>query len=166
MFPIMDNEAANDIVHFETLFSNYNTLESRFWKQRISEDQQQFNTFKEQFAPFDERMQKLLQKETPYYNIFEILNVKHRETKLHTPFLVHLLNPKASHEQQALFLNIFLKDVLELTITYGASSYFEVHEELSTEQGRLDIIMTFLYNGTKKAIVIENKIYADGKSVV
>jgi len=156
----MGNNAANDIADFTRLFTNYNVLESRYWKQRVVGEQQEFEDFKERFVVFDTRMQALLKKETPFYNIFDILNVRHRETKLHTPFLIHLLNPKASHEQDSLFLNTFLTEVLHLPFTYEELSQFEIHEELSTLEGRLDIIMTFKLKGVKKSIVIENKIYA------
>ncbi|MGB3780349.1 MAG: PD-(D/E)XK nuclease family protein [Tunicatimonas sp.] len=76
-------------------------------------------------------------------------------------YLGHLLNPGASHEQGALFLDSFFRNVLNLPFSHDTVSYYKIREELATASlGRLDIFMSFIYDGRPKAIVIENKIYA------
>ena len=145
----------------KTLFTEYRTLESRFWQSRFEVEQQQFSQFQQRFLPFDRRLQALRQEETPFFNIFDILNIRHYETKVHTPFLCHLLDPDASHEQGALFLDSFFRNVLNLPFTHDTLSHYKVREELLTDSlGRLDIFMGFIHDDRPKAIVIENKIYA------
>lgn len=149
-----------EIKQFEILFDKYDRFIDQLTSNRFHDLTSAFTDFKNRYEVFDDRMSELKQKETPFYNIFEILNIKHRETKLHTPFLVHLLDPKASHEQGSLFLDKFLKKVLKLSYHFKDMVNFEIHEELSHDQGRVDIIMLFEYEEEKKSIIIENKVYA------
>ncbi len=148
------------IKQFKTLLTEYRKLENTFWQECFEADKSQFKAFQQIFRPFDARMQELLTVETPFYNVFDILNVSRYEEKVHTPFICHLLNPKASHEQKALFLDIFLRNVLELPMSYKDFTFFTINEELSTTDGRIDIIIEFKVAGRSKAIIIENKIYA------
>lgn len=43
------------------------------------------------------------------FNIFNILNLSQDETKLHTPFIAELLNPKGSHGMKDAFLREFIE---------------------------------------------------------
>lgn len=141
-------------------FTEFNVLEQRLRFSHVGDEQRQFLEFQKIFTPFDNQMMELRRLETPFYNVFEVLNVRHRETKLHTPFLVNLLDPKASHEQGSFFLDRFLASVLKLGITYERIQSFEIWEEHASQHGQIDILMTYRFEGRLKAIVIENKIYA------
>ncbi len=66
-----------------------------------------------------------------------------------------MLNPKGSHGQGSLFLELFLKE-LKLE-GFLDESKADVFTELTTEFGRIDI---FIKDTNGHAIIIENKIYA------
>ncbi len=97
------------------------------------------------------------------FNIFNILNLSQDETKLHTPFIAELLNPKGSHGMKDAFLREFIEisdidtelDIKEATVETEYSIGYKNND--STEGGRIDI---FIYDNKKNAIIIENKIYA------
>jgi len=48
------------------------------------------------------------------FNIFSILNMERREVETHSMFLYELLNPDGSHFQGMKYLEIFIKEVLEI----------------------------------------------------
>lgn len=100
------------------------------------------------------------------FNIFHILNMASDEVGLHSRLIGELLNPKGSHDQGAMFLQIFLEecgllefvegtdlDLTKVAIEESIGRIGENHEE----GGRIDLVLKF-NNG--KFIVIENKIYA------
>ena len=97
------------------------------------------------------------------FNIFSVLNLSQDETRLHTPFIAELLNPKGSHGIKDAFLREFIKisdidtelDTKEATVETEYSIGYKNND--STEGGRIDI---FVYDNKKNAIIIENKIYA------
>ena len=98
-----------------------------------------------------------------FFNIFNVLNVQTNEVRLHSAFIVELLNPKASHGLGDTFLAMFLKQ-LQFD-SFQISDAIVVKEEYIgpindsyTEGGRLDIIIQSA--DRKYAVVIENKIYA------
>lgn len=143
------------------LFSEFRTLEDEHFSERINNLRNQVSEFQKSLNPFWKEAQLIKQSEAPYYNIFGVLNIRQYETKVHTPFLCNLLNPLASHEQGALFLDSFLKNVLKLPHKFSEITNFNIHEELSVaELGRMDLIITYTFNSIRKAIVIENKIWA------
>lgn len=143
------------------LFSEFRILEDDHLSERINNLRHQVSEFQQSLDPFWKEAQLIKRSEAPYYNIFGVLNIRHYETKVHTPFLSNLLNPRASHEQGALFLDSFLKNVLELPYSFSEITNFNIHEELSVaELGRMDIIITYTANSIRKAVVIENKIWA------
>lgn len=150
-----------DLHEVERMFTDFRSLESQFWESKFEQEKEQFEEFKARFIPFHADLQGLKKKEAPFFNIFDVLKVSKYETRLHTPFLCHLLNPKASHEQGDLFLNAFFEQVLGLPFEYNNVTQFIITDELSIMNfGQMDIIMLFNYRGRAKAIVIENKIYA------
>lgn len=89
------------------------------------------------------------------FNIFEILGIGHFEAATHSKFLGNLINPKGSHSQGTLFLELFL-DELGITTLNINNAKIELEKSVG-EQGRLDIYIT---DGENTSIVIENKIYA------
>lgn len=146
--------------HISNFFSAVRSFDTLYWDNRCKVEKAQFNAFKQQFIQHKQAFETLRKTETPYYNLFDILNIRHLEETLHTPFLHHLLDPLSSHEQSALYLDAFLSSVLNLPCCYMDVQNFSISEELSTAYGRIDLIMSFIYEGKRKMIIIENKIYA------
>jgi hypothetical protein len=154
---ISHQEWPTEVQAFQNLFNGFHAIENKYFQSAFQEETCSFKVFQERFRPFDAKMNDLLQRDIPYFNIFSILNIGHLEEKLHTPFLGHLLNPKANHTQGALFLDTFLNQVLGLKICFSQMSYFDINEESNVETGRLDIIINYGVGKDHKAIVIENK---------
>ncbi len=94
------------------------------------------------------------------FNIFSILDMERKEVKTHSNFIYELLNPKGSHNQGDIYLNLFFKSVLDLD--YDISSVCQVvQEDTTSEKRRID----FTLETSKYQIGIEMKIdYKDGKS--
>jgi hypothetical protein len=93
------------------------------------------------------------------FNLFRILGVGNEELK-HSLFLAELLNPKGSHGQGAIFLQLFT-DMLAIQPFHATDATVEVEKSIgrlaNDEGGRLDL---FIADGHGNNIVIENKIYA------
>lgn len=114
------------------------------------------------------------------FNIFSILGLQSRETRLHSKLINELLNPKGKHGQKDLFLRLFI-DLLNGKIsgslesdgsgvsyvqiidfkTETASTGIEVYagkiNDEGTEGGRIDIVIN---DNQGHGIIIENKIWA------
>lgn len=147
-----------EIEKYETFFADYQGFEAKHWSDRFEAEKKEVLNLAVGFRNLEQRLNKIVLEESPQYNIFSILNVRHYETKLHTPFLVNLLNPKGSHGQGALFLDLFFEMVLKLDYRFSTIQNYKIVEELSTEdKGRIDIIMTFYDGHNRVGIVIENK---------
>ena len=98
------------------------------------------------------------------FNIFSILDIETDEVK-HSRFLAFLLNPKKSHGQGDIFLNLFLKRISKVLGENGGTCIFERNElsnfrvqpEVVIDGGRIDILLI----KDDACIVIENKIDAE-----
>lgn len=101
------------------------------------------------------------------YNILKTLKLETDETKLHSAFIAHLLDPEGSHKQKDKdFLKLFLETICNFEkndkrfnekIHVGVEySIGKINKE-KTEGGRIDILI----KGESFIIVIENKIYAE-----
>ncbi len=94
------------------------------------------------------------------YNIFNILNLSSNETRLHSAFLAHLLNPKESHRLKEKPLETFLRKI-EVDFINISSAHISVEEHIGflneDTGGRIDILIK---DGLGNAVIIENKIYA------
>lgn len=100
------------------------------------------------------------------FNVFDILGLSANETRTHSAFIAELLRPNGSHGMQDIPLSLFLKminsrvDQFDFN-TKGVSVITEKDigsvNYKEEEGGRLDIIV----ESGKKAIIIENKVYAD-----
>lgn len=151
-----------DLKKCEKTLREYQAFEEKYWSTAFRTERAQLSTLIAAYSVFDKyHLSKIITTESPQYNIFSILNVRHYEEKLHTPFLVNLLNPKGSHGQGALFLDLFFELVLKLEYRYNLIKNFKIEEERLTEHGRIDILITFLNDNNRVGIVIENKIYAE-----
>ncbi|MGP1440310.1 MAG: PD-(D/E)XK nuclease family protein [Treponema sp.] len=98
-----------------------------------------------------------------FFNIFDVLNVRSHEVRLHSAFIAELLNPEGSHGLGDKFLQAFLKEnKIEDFNTSGARVFIEKFvghiDEDYEEGGRIDILIES--SCRKYAIAIENKIYA------
>ena len=84
------------------------------------------------------------------FNIFTAMFYESDEVNLHSQFIFSLLNFKTGNEYR--YLNAFLKCV-DSSFEYNLNS-LEIHKELH------DIDILLLDKSTKRAVIIENKIYA------
>ncbi|WKN33793.1 PD-(D/E)XK nuclease family protein [Porifericola rhodea] len=105
---------------------------------------------------------KLLERDALDFNIFQALQIGHRETTLHSRFLSFLLNPHAEHLQNDTFLRLFLKE-LEIQ-DFNSSDAIVITENYffheNGEKGYIDIIVKEKGN-SPRMIIIENKIWAE-----
>ncbi len=119
-----------------------------------------YNSFFKDYVKLEQSLDKILKEESPYYNIFAVLRIRHYEARVHTPFLCNLLNPLGAHGQSHLFIKSFITSVLNHSQEEAESlRNVHVYEELSIEYGRLDIMLEYNILGADKVVVIENKIY-------
>ncbi len=120
-------------------------------------------------ARFNIALPELKQKEdrwemdaAPNFNIFRVLRLQRRETKLHSRFLAELLDPRGSHSQGAQFLTAFLdlgeKSGLRRPPERPKDLVWEITTEEVTKWGRLDIVVRC--SRVKFVMVIENKVDA------
>jgi len=98
------------------------------------------------------------------FNVFRILKLESSEVRMHSAFIAELLNPKGSHGQKEIFLELFIKSFCFKNNPIDTfSCKVKVEEDIGrinidrTQGGRIDIIVTDKHN---HQIVIENKIYA------
>ena len=97
-----------------------------------------------------------------YFNIFNTIDLRYEEVRLHSAFIAELLNPRGSHGCSYLFLSSFLR-MIGISDEYinPKRCSLDIKERVigavtATEGGRIDIII----EDGKHAIIIENKINA------
>lgn len=91
------------------------------------------------------------------FNVFGVLGVDHYETQ-HSKILAEFLNPQGSHGSQELFLKEFVKQNIEEEFEFDCKNAKVYTEYYAQDKGRLDILIE--QKDGKKAIIIENKVYA------
>jgi len=112
---------------------------------------------------YQEQELELQKKQGLLFNIFDVLNVRDKETR-HSAFIAELLNPQGSHGQDDRFLRMFMQNVQCLrTFAFETKcANAKVEEVIQTdgskvdEGGRMDIVI----HSKEKVIILENKIYA------
>lgn len=93
------------------------------------------------------------------FNMFRICGVNHYENT-HSAILTEFLNPKGTHGLKSKLLECFIKTLGEnFTINGFNCENARIYTEYSTPEGRIDILIED--EKRKKAIIIENKIYAN-----
>ena len=107
--------------------------------------------FKE-IALLENRYSEFNRQEAHEFNIFTLLLKSGDEVNLHTKFIYELLDPKGSHHQGRLFLDLFFKELL-----------------LDSPQDRMDVFrekqnIDILLQSSDNAIIIENKIHTKDHS--
>ena len=106
----------------------------------------------------DNKQKEEARKRGENYNIFSVLRVETAEMGTHSAFLASLLNPDGDHGMRDKFLEFFIAKT-ECGDLQLKTSNCTVEVEHFTGDGRIDILITD--KNASKAIVIENKIYAD-----
>lgn len=94
------------------------------------------------------------------FNIFKLLGVASSEVRTHSMFLAELLNPKGSHQQDDVFLKLFVErfSVKDFdTASATAEAEFYIGTKTATTGGRIDILVR---DKSNRRIIIENKVYA------
>lgn len=96
------------------------------------------------------------------FNVFRLCGVDHYET-MHSKILAEFLNPKGSHGQGKMFLDLFCEMLGRLGFDGNFSSNVNVSTELTgyikgESVGRFDILIEDC--STSSVCVIENKIFA------
>lgn len=98
------------------------------------------------------------------FNIFDILNLRTEEVRLHSSFIAELLNPEGSHGQGHQFLKLFTKrfniNNLDLSSTKVLKEKYIGRIEGSGKNARGGNIDIYIYDQHGISITIENKIYA------
>lgn len=89
------------------------------------------------------------------FNIFSICGVNHYEVT-HSAIIAEFLNPLGSHGQGLVFVKAFVESLHLQGFDFSFDGVV-VTTEMVTPNGRIDIVIS---NGSKQAIIIENKIYA------
>jgi hypothetical protein len=110
----------------------------------------------------DRKRNIFIKENAPNFNIFNILRYGYYETRLHTPFLVHLLSPDGHHLFDTQFLKYLIDSIFSPPPDVAKLSNIEVTEELISPKlnGRIDIFISFSFNSERYFIAIENKINA------
>jgi hypothetical protein len=153
-----------DIANIEALICEYDAVKLNFQQERIAEDIPKYNTLLDDFTVMKKEYHSWNRTKAERYNIFHILNIRHGETKTHTPYLINLINPKGSHAHGLIFFNLFINAIAPESKKHLYKdlkiSNLRVKEEKSTEDGRLDIFIESFGLKERFVIVIENKINA------
>lgn len=89
------------------------------------------------------------------FNIFSILGIQRREVETHSFLLYELINPNGSHYQGNLYLDIFIKEVLEI-YDFELDDAKVVRETLTDDGKYID----FTISNDTYYIAIEMKIYS------
>lgn len=129
----------------------------------------------------EDRRQIYIKENAPHFNIFSIMRYGHYETRLHTPFLVHLLTPNGHHQLEFQFFNLFINYIydrkdnpfieseiknIQVFEEYTDGTLIKTINETQVKilDGQIDIFIHFLYKNENFHVVIENKINAsDGE---
>ena len=90
------------------------------------------------------------------FNIFSILRNEYDEVNLHSKFIVELLKNKNYGRK---FIERFLEKLEIQVFNYENVNIFSEYSK--GINGRIDLLLEFSKDKEKKAIIIENKIYAE-----
>lgn len=155
----MENKALSDVKQFiQTFIARENDL----LNVKIQHEVPLIQSFIVNYTVIENNAEKLIENEAPKFNLFDILQIYHLEAKVHTPFLVALLNPEGKHRQGRLFFNAFIKHLFRSSFNPDCISHIKVSKEFSDYgNGRMDILISYREDDVHKEIVIENKIYHD-----
>ena len=106
----------------------------------------------EEIKQLKQKHNNLRKDEAQGFNVFSLLLKSGDEVNLHSKFIYELLNPKGSHHQGSLFLDLFL-ETLNLEKPKGDILAFR-------EKHNIDILL----QSSSQTIIIENKVYSEDHS--
>lgn len=119
---------------------------------------EKINNLLNQVAIINKKNAEILDATGGRFNMFRICGVNHYENT-HSAILAELLNPNGTHGLKSKLLECFIETLGDyFTIEKFDFEKSRIHTEYSTEEGRIDILIE---DNQKKAIIIENKIYAN-----
>lgn len=117
------------------------------------------NNLLNQISIIEKKNTEILDATGERFNMFRICGVNHYENT-HSAILTEFLNPKGTHGLKSKLLECFIKTLGEnFTINGFNCENARIYTEYSTPKGRIDILIKD--EKRKKAIIIENKIYAN-----
>ena len=102
------------------------------------------------------KYEKLNEYNSDKFNIFSILLKSSDEVNLHSKFIYELINPTGSHQQNEIFLNLFIQEINTENIENISTENLIVYRE----KNNIDILL----KSKKHAMIIENKIYTEDHS--
>ncbi|NHB69164.1 PDDEXK-like family protein [Perlabentimonas gracilis] len=129
----------------------------------LSQDVLNLRNFLDNVATISKKYEEIAKITGENFNVFKILRLTTNEVRTHSAFIAELLDPKGCHDQGDVFLRLFVVKLKLAEIDY-TSAKVEIEKYIGTvsenydEGGRIDIIVT---DGCGRAIIIENKIYAE-----
>ena len=156
---VIRTEDPLDIIQIKKWLKDFIAFENQLLFSQIDEETSAYDKLFMEFGPISEHYEKGVKAHAPDYNLFYILNIRHYETKVHTPFLRHLLDPHETHMQGSLFFNAFFNLIFKERFQSSVVKSVYVSEELAFPDGRMDLLIEYSYKASQRAIVIENKIY-------
>ena len=99
-------------------------------------------------------------KKADRFNIFYALHKEHDEVRLHSRFISYLLDPNAGHQKGSYFAEIFVNDVLRFKYEFDFFKDYEVRPNEIDKREYEEIDILIVNRRLKKAIILENKIFA------
>jgi len=130
----------------------------------ISMEPHRYKHLLEQVNAINTRYKKINELTGENFNVFRILKLESSEVRMHSAFVAELLNPKGSHGQKDIFLNLFIKSfcfkanpIDTISCKVKVEDHIGYISNDKTQGGRIDILVTDKFN---HQIIIENKIYA------
>jgi hypothetical protein len=109
-----------------------------------------------QVAVINKKNQEIFDATGSRFNMFQICGVNHYENT-HSAILAEFLNPLGTHGLNSKLLECFIVTIKHnLNLANFDCEKARVYTEYTSEEGRIDILI----ESNKKAIIIENKIYA------
>jgi hypothetical protein len=148
----------------EAFLVRYKSLKSGLARHRSGKFKVEFAQLRRRLTPVQRRVRERKRRKANQFNIFRLLGVERDEVKTHSALIADLLNPRGTHGQGAVFLEIFLALCAKKSNGFPkpprgvASVRWDVYTEKRTRFGRPDIVVAS--PELKTLIVIENKIYA------
>ena len=115
------------------------------------------DNFQALFKKLRELYSKIKKDDSDKLNIIKVLHKEHDEVRLHSRFLAFLLSPIGSHGQGNYFLKSFLQYCNVKDFDFDNVEVYPTEDD-KIEYRNIDILV--LNRSKKKAIIIENKIYA------
>ncbi len=112
----------------------------------------ELKVFFQKIESIEEKYNELNRKNAHEFNLFTLMLKSGDEVHLHSKFIAELLNPKGTHHQGRVFVDLFLEEV-KLEIPPCRVNIFR-------EKYNIDILL----ESSEYAIILENKIYTQDHS--